>query len=147
VVTRPTARALRDRIGWAQLAVRDAETIAHRLITALHQAAVDAQLLARHVDTLADHALAHPPALLHLVRVLLPRSERRNWWRELSSTLAETRNGAERRTHLRSYLTAAPLTIWTSWSIARQRRAHQTRDARQAGQTGRAPNARDHHTP
>jgi hypothetical protein len=115
----PTTRALRDRVGWATLAVRDAETMAARLITALHRAATDAQLLARHIDVVADHALARPPAVLHLVRVLLPRSERRDWWRELSSTLAETRSHTERRTHLRSYLTAAPRTIWTSWAVAR----------------------------
>lgn len=59
-------------------------------------------------------------------------SQRRDWWRELSSTLAETRSHTERRTQLRSHLTAAPQTIWTSWAVARQRRI------RHVG---------DHHTP
>jgi hypothetical protein len=128
VVSRPTARALRDRVGWAELALRDAEAIGHRLVTALHRASTDAQLLARHVNTLADYAHARPPRVLHLVRVLLPRSERRDWWRELSSTLAETHSNTERRTQLRSYLTAAPHTIWTSWSVARERRAREAPD-------------------
>ena len=73
----------------------------------LHRAATDRQLLARHIDVVADHTLAHLP-VLHLVRVFLPRRERQDWWRELSSTLAETRSHTERRTQPRSYLTAAP---------------------------------------
>jgi hypothetical protein len=60
--------------------------------------------------------------------VLLPRSERRDWWRELSSTLAETCSHTERRTHLRNYLTAAPRTICSSWAVARQRRIRHAED-------------------
>jgi hypothetical protein len=110
VASRATVRAIEDRAEYAKLAVHDGEAIVRTTLALLRRVAADTHSLAHHIGTLVDHALARPPAVLHLVRVLLPPAERSNWWREVAATLAETSHPTHRGRHLRSYLTAAPRT-------------------------------------
>jgi hypothetical protein len=121
VASRATIRAIDNRTAYAKLAVHDGEATVCTTLALLRRVAADTHSLAHHIDTLVDHALARPPAMLHLIRVLLPPGERSNWWREVAATLAETSDPADRGRHLRSYLTAAPRTIYTAWLLNHQR--------------------------
>ena len=125
-----THRHLADRLALAENAADAARTIAHRAVRVLLREATEAQLFAATVDRLVDNALdqastaaaaaegAAPPTILRLVQAALPAAERHEWWREVCALFAEA-TPAERRAARLSLLLHAPVTIWTTWAIAR----------------------------
>jgi hypothetical protein len=69
-----------------------------------------------------------PPAVLVAVRALLPAAERSDWWREVTSLLAETA-GANRRRAVLSLLLHGPGTVWAAWRYADRPRGRTAEEA------------------
>lgn len=57
------------------------------------------------------------PRSLCWVRGLLPAGEGADWWAEVTSCLAETRDRGQQLRYARSYRRAALQLLWTSWAL------------------------------